>query len=210
MVKKMFEYHVLTIGHFSRNRFWGEMETQSYRDAICTSALIKGKVNMVTDPSLPPDQMAKVLYNRSGLRPGDVTLVFITHAHGDHYAGLELFEHAQWFMSDIDLAAMKKSDNLRTRELAGKIQPVTPGALDGMEIVPIPGHTAGTTGLLFQSVDGKVMVTGDAVMTRDFFRHQTAYYNAVDKEQNRRSIIRIGELADILIPGHDNYFIVKN
>ncbi|MDR0450068.1 MAG: MBL fold metallo-hydrolase [Treponema sp.] len=206
----MFEYHVLTIGRFSRNRFWGELESRAYRDALCTSTLIKGKMNMVADPSLPPDQMAKTLYDRSGLRPDAVAAVFITHAHGDHYAGLELFEHARWFMSGIDLAAMRKSDNPRSRELAGKIQPFEPGALDGLEFVPLPGHTAGSAGLLFQSEDGRVMVAGDAVMTRDFFRHRAAYYNAADKEQNRDSIVRIAETADIVVPGHGNYFIARN
>jgi glyoxylase-like metal-dependent hydrolase (beta-lactamase superfamily II) len=205
----MVEFHVLTLGRFSRNRFWGELETQSYRDTLCTSTLIRGKENILVDPSLSPADMAKVLYDRSGLRPEAVGAVFITHHHGDHFVGLELFEKARWYMSAIDLAVMKDSNTPRVRELAGKILPLEKGGLDGVDPFPLPGHTAGTMGLFFESVDGKVIVSGDAVMSRDFFRHEAAYFNAVDIDQSRESIRRIARLADIVVPGHDNYFAVR-
>jgi glyoxylase-like metal-dependent hydrolase (beta-lactamase superfamily II) len=205
----MFEFHVLTIGRFTRNRFWGESEDRAHRDVLCTSALIKGKQNIVTDPSLPPEQMAKVLFDRSGLRPEAIGAVFITHAHGDHFAGLELFKEARWYMSRIDLADMKKSDDKRTGELAVKILPFDSGTIEGIEAVPLPGHTAGTTGLYFESDYGKVIICGDAVMSRDFFRHQAGYYNAVDQGQSTESIKKIAALADFVVPGHDNYFPVK-
>jgi phosphoribosyl 1,2-cyclic phosphodiesterase len=38
--------------------------------------------------------MAKALYDRSGLWPDAINAVFITHAHGDHLVGLELFHSA--------------------------------------------------------------------------------------------------------------------
>ncbi|MDR3139279.1 MAG: MBL fold metallo-hydrolase [Treponema sp.] len=204
----MFEFHILTLGRFSRNRFWGELETQAYRDALCTTALIKGKQHILTDPSLPPGEMAKVLFDRSGLRPGAIGAVFITHHHGDHFVGLELFEKARWYMGALELAAMKESQDARTRELAGNIIPLEQGVLEGIEPFPLPGHTSGSMGLLFESPDGRVIVSGDAVMSRDFFRHEAAYFNAVDPEQSRRSIRKIAESADIVVPGHDNYFIV--
>jgi glyoxylase-like metal-dependent hydrolase (beta-lactamase superfamily II) len=204
----MFEFHVLTIGRFTRNRFWGESEDRAHRDVLCTSALIKGKQNIVTDPSLPPEQMAKVLFDRSGLRPDAVGAVFITHAHGDHFEGLELFESARWYMSGIDLVLMKNSDDKRTRELAIKILPFDSGVIEGIEAVPLPGHTEGTTGLFFESDYGRVIICGDAVMTRDFFRHQAGYYNAVDQVQSTESIKKIASLADFVVPGHDNYFPV--
>jgi glyoxylase-like metal-dependent hydrolase (beta-lactamase superfamily II) len=206
----MMEFHILTIGHFSRNRFWGESDDRSYRDALCTSTLIRGGENIVVDPSLPPEEMAKVLYDRSGLRPRDVSAVFITHAHGDHYMGLELFDQARWYMGPVDLAAMKNSTNEKICKLAETIQAVDSGCLEGIKTLPLPGHTPGMTGLAFDSVDGRVVVAGDTVMNRDFFRHRLGYYNAVDQEQNRQSILRIAEMADIVIPGHDNYFIAKN
>jgi glyoxylase-like metal-dependent hydrolase (beta-lactamase superfamily II) len=205
----MFEFHILTIGRFTRNRFWGELDTRAYRDTLCTSTLVRGKRNILVDPSLPPGEMAKVLYDRSGLRPDAVGTVFITHIHGDHWMGLELFEQADWFMGDADLREMRASEDRRTRELAERIIPITRDSIEGMEPVPLPGHTAGTTGLLFETGDGRAMICGDAVMTRDFFRHELGYYNSLDLEQSARSIKKIAGLANWVVPGHDNYFMVR-
>lgn len=48
----MFEFNVLKIGYFSRNRFWGELDTIAYRDPLCTTTLIKGNgKNIIVDPS---------------------------------------------------------------------------------------------------------------------------------------------------------------
>ena len=210
----MFEFHILTIGQFSRNRFWGELDTQSYRDAICTSTLVKGKYNIIVDPSLPHEEMAKVLYNRSGLKPDKIDFVFLTHMHGDHYVGIELFEKARWIMSGIDLELMKRSDNWRVLELSQKLEPCKTGEtegclIDGLEFVLFPGHTRGMTGMLFDSVDGRVCICGDAVMTRDFFNSRLGYYNSMDFEASTASINKMAGLADIVVPGHSNYFLNK-
>jgi glyoxylase-like metal-dependent hydrolase (beta-lactamase superfamily II) len=205
----MFEFHVLTIGQFSRNKYWGELDTQAYRDAICTSTLVKGKPTIIVDPSLPPDEMAKVLYNRTGLRPDAVDIVFLTHSHGDHYVGIELFETAHWYISGIDLDAMKKTGNPRVLGLTKKLEACGPGLIEGVEFISIPGHTIGTTGILFDTIDGKTCICGDAVMTRDFFINRQGYYNSVDFGESSESIKKMAGLADIIVPGHGNYFLNK-
>jgi glyoxylase-like metal-dependent hydrolase (beta-lactamase superfamily II) len=202
------EFHLLTIGRFTRNRFWGELETQAYRDVLCTSTLITGREHIVVDPSLPPEQMAKVLFDRSGLRPEAIGAVFVTHSHGDHLVGLKLFEKARWYMGALELENMKKSGKPETVELAEKFLPLEPGSLEGVEGLPLPGHTAGLTGLAFTGVFGRVVIAGDAVMNRDFFIHQVGYYNALDQKRSTESIRKIAAMADYVVPGHDNYFPV--
>ena len=206
----MFECHVLNIGQFSRNVFWGESESKSYRSAISTSTLIIGNINIVTDPSLPPDIMAETLYNRSGLKPEAIDAVFITHAHGDHYTGVNCFPGADWYMSEIDLERMKDSKYLYERELAEKILPAKSGFIPGVELLPLPGHTPGTSAIIFDSADGRVAVCGDAAMTRDFFKARKGYYNSVDFEKASESIALLAKSADIVVPGHDNYFLVNS
>jgi glyoxylase-like metal-dependent hydrolase (beta-lactamase superfamily II) len=202
--------HILTIGWLPRNKFWGETENRLYHDFVCTSTLIRGKINVVVDPSMPPEQMAKVLYDRSGLRPDAIDAVFITHAHGDHFTGIEVFERADWFMNKIEIGHMKIREDSRSRELASRFLPVAKGVMEDIEPILLPGHTEGITGLFFDSIDGKVMVCGDIVMSRDFFNHREGYYNAVDQEKSRESILTISEIADIVIPGHDNYFYIRH
>ena len=111
----MFDFHILTIGHFSRNLFWGEDQSVAHRDALCTATLIKGEHKIIlVDPSQNPEQMTQTLYNRTGLRPDAVDIVYLTHAHGDHYVGIECFEKAQWYMPKGELETMKNNGNTRT------------------------------------------------------------------------------------------------
>jgi glyoxylase-like metal-dependent hydrolase (beta-lactamase superfamily II) len=104
---------------------------------------------------------------------------------------------------------MRKSTNQRQKELGDRILPAVPGFIPGVETLLLPGHTAGTTALLADTVDGKLAVTGDAVMTRDFFKARQGYYNSVNFEEAARSISRLAEIADVVVPGHDNYFMAK-
>ena len=224
----MFEFHVLTLGQFSRNKFWGELDSQSYREPVCTSTLVKGEGNrnLIVDPSLPPERMAKVLYDRSGLKLEDINFVFISHSHGDHFVGIELFQKAAWFMGAAELEIMGMSDNAHTREFAQKFIPVHEGnnseavnsglnksglneskLPQGIEFLSLPGHTLGSMGILFDSRDGRVCICGDAVMTRDFFDNRQGYYNSADFEKSASSIQKLSELCDIVVPGHDNYFL---
>jgi glyoxylase-like metal-dependent hydrolase (beta-lactamase superfamily II) len=204
----MFEFHILTIGQFSRNIFWGESESQSYRGALCTSTLVKGDgVNFIVDPSLPPDEMAETLFNRSGLRPDAIDAVFLTHAHGDHYVGISCFPGAQWYMGFIELQKMKASRNAAESELAARILPAASGFIPGVETLALPGHTSGITAVAFDTEDGRVAVCGDVVMTRDFFKARKGYYNSVDFAQSTESIELLAKSADIVVPGHDNFFI---
>jgi glyoxylase-like metal-dependent hydrolase (beta-lactamase superfamily II) len=71
----------------------------------------------------------------------------------------------------------------------------------------LPGHTKGTTGMFFDTEDGRVCVCGDAAMTRDFFNSRLGYYNSVDFDLASVSIKKIAESADLVVPGHDNYFL---
>lgn len=39
----MYTWHILTIGHLSRNKFWGERNDTAYRAPLATSALLLGE-----------------------------------------------------------------------------------------------------------------------------------------------------------------------
>ena len=203
----MFEFHILTIGHFSRNLFWGEDQSKAYRDAICTSTLVRGEKNIIVDPSQPAELMAKTLFNRSGLSPDAVDCVFLTHAHGDHYAGIECFEKAEWYIGATELESMKQSSDSRDKKLAERILPAHTGFVKGVETILLPGHTLGITGLMFDTRDGRAVICGDAAMTRDYFNARAGHFNQIDKEKTAESIELLAKTADIIIPGHDNYFL---
>ncbi len=86
----MNRFTILTLGCFSRNRYWGEEDAKSYRRALCTSTLIETPqgARILVDPAVSGAALAQVLDERCGLRPEAVDYVYVTHRHGDHYVGM--------------------------------------------------------------------------------------------------------------------------
>ncbi len=198
-------WDVITIGNLSRNHYWGESDAKALRSAICTCTLIQGEgFRLLVDPSLQSaDEMARELDRRTGLKTRDINGVFITHEHADHYAGLAHFTEAQWFAGAQVASVLNAS-----RKWSKAIQPASDPLFGAIEVLPTPGHTLGLHSLRFDCEGISVVVAGDAVATLDFWRERRGYYNCVDFDLSRRSMDKIAGMADIVVPGHDNYFFV--
>ena len=203
-------WDVLTIGHLSRNRYWGEADDRAYREPLCTSTLIRtaGRA-IVVDPSLDQEGMAHVLNRRGGIAPGAVDVVFLTHFHADHRVGLEAFRHAEWFMAIEEIEHWKRDllADAPDRAVLDRIVPVGRCLLPGIDVIETPGHTPGHASLLFESEGRRIVVAGDAAMTGDFFRHRGYYFNTINPDAAVASIETIAGVADLVVPGHDNYFL---
>jgi glyoxylase-like metal-dependent hydrolase (beta-lactamase superfamily II) len=202
---KVKRWDVITVGNLSRNRYWGEPDTAAVRSVLCTCTLIVGdEFALLVDPSVKDAaEMARELDRRTGKKPDYITACFVTHEHGDHWAGLENFPKAKW------LAAPAVADALnRTARLSKQIDGAEKRLLDAIDVVPTPGHTASHHALRFDCDARSIVTAGDAVATRDFFRDRRGFYNSVDFDQAARSMDKLAALADIIVPGHDNYFLV--
>ncbi len=198
-------WDVITVGNLSRNRYWGEPDNAAVRSVLCTSTLIVGDgFALLVDPSMQDAAaMARELDRRAGKKPDSITACFVTHEHGDHWAGLESFSKAKW------LAAPGVADMLnRTAQLSKQIESVESRLLDAVDIIATPGHTAHHHALRFDCEGRSIVTAGDAVATLDFFRDRHGFYNSVDFDQAKRSMDKLAEIADIIVPGHDNYFVV--
>lgn len=205
-----FRWDVLTIGHLSRNRYWGESDDRAYREPRCTCTLIRsGRFTVVVDPGLPCEEMARVLDQRAGLAPGSIDMVFLTHFHGDHRVGLETFPDADWRMAPSEFEHQRNQIAVDSpdREILELLQPAGSELIPGIRVVETPGHSAGHASLMFDSEGKRIAVAGDAAMTRDFFQHRDYYFNTVDPGAAVASIQIIAAAADIVVPGHDNYFL---
>jgi hypothetical protein len=51
-----------------------------------------------------------------------------------------------------------------------------------------------------------VVIAGDSVAAKDFWDERRAYYNVQDLTKSKRSMEKTDSIADIIVPGHDNYF----
>src|SRR5262245_26517460 len=109
-----------------------------------------------------------------GLTPDDVDTVVLSHAHWDHVQNADLFPMATLLVHPAELDAPDPT-----------APPWTPAVLDGLkqeparsgqwlapgvEVVALPGHTAGSIGLAVDTAAGAALLTGDAVSSADALR----------------------------------------
>jgi glyoxylase-like metal-dependent hydrolase (beta-lactamase superfamily II) len=148
--------------------------------------------------------MGRILDARCGLTHADIDVVYLTHSHGDHVVDIHAFNKAALLMAKEEFHHLK---NPNDPQLYGVIPADAPLAA-GIEYIHLPGHTPGLTGLVFQAAEGRIVLASDAAMTKDFYEAKQGYFNNVDPVATVDSINRIAKIADIVIPGHDNYFLV--
>ncbi len=203
---KVKRWDVITIGNLSRNSYWGESDERGLRPVICTCTLITGDAfRLLVDPSLAEaTEMARELDRRTGLKLEDITALFVTHEHSDHYAGIAHFPNARW-LAPPDVADILNGSGKLPRRVEG----VTNRLFDAVKIIPTPGHTPTHHGLRFDWNGLSIVVAADSVPTRDFFRERRGFFNTADFEQSRRTMDELAATADIIVPGHDNYFLCE-
>src|ERR1700694_5496291 len=125
----------------------------------------------------------------AGYTPEQVDLVLITHLHADHVGGLTSHDGDRVFPNAEVYVAKAESDFWLSPEIAAKApkdaQPFFQSAqaiaapyikagkwhtfsgsesiVDGMQLVPLPGHTPGHTGYEFSSKGQKILFWGDII-----------------------------------------------
>ena len=125
----------------------------------------------------------------AGYRPEEVDLVLITHLHSDHVGGLTTQDGNRVFPNAKVYVAKTESDFWLSREIAAKApkdaQPFFQSAqaiaapyikvgkwhtfngsepiVDGVQLVPLSGHTPGHTGYEFSSKGQKILFWGDTI-----------------------------------------------
>lgn len=204
---------ILVVGHLKWNPYFGESAEQPLRGdpSTCTSTMLRGtsaeggEYVLIVDPTLRncAEDYYFDLNRRTGLRPEDVTHCFITHEHFDHQAGVSYFPNARW------LAAWPVVEKLRCSQYidGNRVQAVSGELFPGVQVVPLPGHTMSLHGLAVCWRQKKILIAGDSVMTRQHFEECTGMFEE-DCQLGAKTIQRIAEAYDVVIPGHDNWFWV--
>lgn len=201
---KVRHWDIITIGNLSRNRYWGESEERPLRGAICTCTVISGdSFHIIVDPSLADETaMTDELKRRTGLTPDDIDVVFITHQHGDHVAGIKHFPKARWIAGSQVASGLNKSS-----QFSKTFEPAGSNLFETIDVIPTPGHTPDHNSLRFDYKGLSIVVAGDSVATFDFWNDRAMYYNVMDIAESKRTMEKIDSIADIIVPGHDNCFL---
>jgi len=160
-----------------------------------------------------------------GIKPGDISRVILTHAHGDHCLGntvqragrwIPVFPMATHVVQKAEVAAMAdaKTELWTTRfapladrdqlELVDGCQRLT----DSLELWPTPGHTIGHQAVVIRSNDRLAAFVGDlAVFAANFVHPNWGPDWAWSRTEAARTRSRIADWAiehdAVLIVPHD-------
>jgi glyoxylase-like metal-dependent hydrolase (beta-lactamase superfamily II) len=212
---------IISIGTLSRNRLWNE--TSAVRTAHATTTLIRaGKRHILIDPGLPAPAIVARLYERTGLKPVQIDSVFLTNFRPSHRAGLPAFSSATVLLHENEkqfarqqLQALIKdapSEDLRQAiqidlRLLQTTQSPPDKLADGVDLFPLFGYTPGTCGILLTTPTTSTLITGDAVATLDHFLAGQVLPDSNDIAGAQESLKEVYEIADLVVPGHDNIFL---
>ena len=214
---------VISIGTLSKNPLWNERGPVRTSHAT-TSLVVSGETRILVDPSLPPQILEARLFERTGLKPDAITHVFLTNWRPVHRRGLELFSKASWLMHGTEIQAAgealeavqeraerggEKADALVQQELnlLKKIVEAPDQLEEEVDLFPLPGYTPGQCGLLVSLPTTTIMIAGDAVPTQGHFAAGQVFQDCWDLEKAKESLMEMYEIADMIIPGHDNLFV---
>jgi len=148
-----------------------------------------------------------------GLRPSDIPVVFLSHLHFDHAHNVDLFAHARFLVSRCEweyVSSPHPNDflvpwGIREQLSKSKVDLIEgEGELDrGITFFPAPGHTPGCYAVELATAErGTVVIAGDAIKyaKEAITRSCDMAFDTV--ENGTRSIVRILDRADRIMPGH--------
>lgn len=214
------EYTVISIGALSHNRLWGE-SAPSRTPHATTSLVTDGDRRILVDPGLPGTALDARFHERTGLCLHDVTDVFCTTLRPAHRRGALALPKAKWWCSEAErewsLDRLRElagsADRLRGEELQAveedikvveRFRPAPEHFGRQTEVFPLSGPSPGCMGLLLTPQTQTVVVAGDAALTGEHVLRAQVWDGCQDAEAALESLRSILEIADVIIPGHDN------
>jgi glyoxylase-like metal-dependent hydrolase (beta-lactamase superfamily II) len=201
---------VIAIGSLARNKYWKEKSPA--REEYATTTLIRaGKMTLLVDPGWPAEVLRAAIFYRTGLEPKAVTHVFVTHFDPAHRRGIALFAKAKWWMYEEEMryADAELPDDAPDRQVLARLEAAPERLAPGVDLYPTFGHTPGHASLLVYSAVESTIVAGDVVLTRDHFEQGDLGEPPWDLAKAKESFQEILEIADAVVPGHDNLFLCR-
>lgn len=152
--------------------------------------MVSGEEKILVDTGLRGEE-ALILSSlaKLGLWPEDISMVINTHHHPDHDGNNYIFKNAEVL-------------GIENSKMGEKVAP-------GISIIETPGHTHDSISAVCRS-DSIVVACGDALPTLGNFIKWVPPRINVDRDLALASMSRIADIANIVIPGHDRPFSVKD
>ena len=185
---------------------------------FCSICLIRGEKTLIFDTGHWMDRVRLLEeLRRNDLDRYAIQGVILSHLHADHMMNVDLFPNAEIIVSSSELKYVENPHPQDTNVpffwraiLEGrKIVPIEnegeTGILKDLSFMILPGHTPGCLAAVVKTERGTVVLSGDAGKYAKEFLTRKKYDSMIycSPEEVKKSIERILEAADVIIPGHD-------
>jgi len=211
---------LLKAGHLERNE---EGEILDARSSV--TLILAGTRKIVVDTGLE-DERETIIDRLAGLglSPEDIDLVINTHGHPDHCGNNAIFTRARVLsgvgrgggrLAGTQEDKLERLEGMREdmgedmgedmREVVLKEGDVV---APGVWIMETPGHTLDSISVVCES-SRRMVMAGDALPLMGNFLKWVPPRLHADRELALKSMARIVEVADLVVPGHDSPFLVR-
>jgi glyoxylase-like metal-dependent hydrolase (beta-lactamase superfamily II) len=218
------EYRIISIGAMAQNRLWGE--GAPVRTSHATTTLVEDEKRLIlVDPSLPATALAARFNERTGKTLQDVTDVFCTTLRPVHRRSVEAMSHATWWCNELEIQTYTAYlEGLL--DSAGRVNQEDAAAIEAeraqvsrfkaapekfsaqVHLYPLVGASAGSAGLLLTPATTTVVIAGDAAVTAEHVLLGQVWDGCQDVTAAMESFEDMLEMADVIVPGHDNVLFV--
>jgi hypothetical protein len=87
------------------------------------------------------------------------------------------------------------------------MKPAPDKLADQLDLFPLFGYTPGQCGLIVAGATNTIVLAGDAVPSQDHFLAGQTLPDAWDIKAAHEAMSEVYEIADLIVPGHDNIFL---
>ncbi len=172
-----------------------------------TVALIKTDKNIIVDTGsfLDKNKLIEAL-KKEDLTPADISIVILTHLHLDHTVNTYLFDNAHIFYKlrggdFAGLTGFPKEGKIKRFELVDGVE-----VAKDVSILFTPRHSEDCISVVVDTSEGKTIMTGDAIDSKEFADLDIQPSLCWDLEEFNKSRKKILEIADYIVPGHGGIF----
>lgn len=148
-----------------------------------------------------------------GVSPQEIDTVILTHLHWDHAGNNGLFPHAAFYVQkrELEYAAnpLKIQRGAYNYPLIAQTQyKLIDGAqelMDGISVIPTPGHSPGSQSVLVDTARGTYIIAGDLICLYDCMERDPMIINGLhtDLFEYYDSLERVAQTGFPVLPGHE-------